>query len=42
MRLKSAIILMCEGKKIRRREWGPDEWIGLYGFNMQPFISQFI
>lgn len=38
MRFKTAIGLMCEGKKIRRREWGPQEWIGLHGFNMRPDI----
>jgi hypothetical protein len=40
MKFKTAIGLMCEGKKIRRREWGKDEWIGLQGFNMHSHIEQ--
>jgi len=31
---------MCEGKQIRRRTWGKNEWIGLQGFNMNPHIAQ--
>ena len=30
---------MFEGKKVRRKSWGKDEWVGTMGFNMHGYLS---
>ena len=39
MKFANAALLLNEGRRVRRREWGKNEWIGTMGFNMHSFIT---